>query len=77
MTEDTKGERPYLTTAQAVQRSGLTKSYLTYLLRQKKLEGFRYPSTREWFIYVDSLETFLATPRKSGPKGPRSPRQAT
>jgi hypothetical protein len=33
------------------------------------IDGFQLG--REWFIYTDSLEKFLATPRKSGPKGPR------
>jgi excisionase family DNA binding protein len=61
--------RPYLTVAQAVERTGWTRSYLAYLMRRGKLEGFRV--AREWLIYVDSLESFLASPRKPGPKGPR------
>ena len=61
--------RPYLTTPQAAVRSGLTSSYMTYLLRKNKLEGFRL--AREWFIYTDSLDAFLEHPRKPGPKGPR------
>jgi excisionase family DNA binding protein len=60
--------RDYITTPEAAKRSGLSKVYLANLLRQGKLEGFRL--SREWFIYTDSLEKFLATPRKSGPKGP-------
>ena len=71
MTDRIEGDHPYMTTTQAMQRSGYTRSYLTYLLRNEKVRGFRYPSTREWFIYVDSLEAFLATPRRPGPKGPR------
>ncbi len=74
MTERIDKTRPYLTTAQAAQRSGFTRSYLTYLLRNNKIEGFRYPETREWFIYTDSLEAFLATTRKPGPKGPQTKR---
>jgi hypothetical protein len=42
--------------------------YLARLLREKTLDGFQL--ARDWFIYTDSLEQFLATPRKSGPKGP-------
>jgi excisionase family DNA binding protein len=60
--------RDYLTTPEAAERSGLTKVYLAFLLRKKTLEGFR--RGRDWFIYTDSLEKFLATPRKPGPKGP-------
>ena len=61
--------RKYMTTSEAEQLSGLRKNYLTLLLRNGTLEGFR-PS-RDWFIYTDSLESFLATTRKPGPKGPR------
>jgi tetratricopeptide (TPR) repeat protein len=45
--------------------------YLGLLLRKGTLEGFR--RGRDWFVYADSLEAFLASPRKSGPKGPRKP----
>ena len=73
MTENTHEGRPYLTTIEAEKVSGLRRNYLTLLLRNGTLEGFR-PS-RDWFIYIDSLEDFLATPRKSGPKGPRKTQQ--
>jgi excisionase family DNA binding protein len=62
-------DREYITTPQAAQRAGLSRVYLTQLLRKGTLQGFQL--AREWFIYTDSLEQFLATPRKSGPKGPR------
>ena len=61
--------REYLTTPQAEHFSGLTKNYLTKLLRKGILEGFQLG--RDWVIYKDSLERFLATTRKTGPKGPR------
>ena len=61
--------REYITTTQAAKRSGLSNIYLARLLREGKLEGFQL--AREWVVYTDSLENFLATPRKSGPKGPR------
>ena len=61
--------REYVRTAEAAKRSDLSMPYLTQLLRTHVLEGFQLG--REWFIYTDSLEKFLATPRKSGPKGPR------
>ena len=57
-----------VTTADAAEQSGLSTVYLASLLRKKTLKGFRL--SHDWFIYVDSLEEFLATPRKSGPKGP-------
>jgi len=69
MIESIDPNRKYITTPEAEQTSGLSRNYLAALLRQGKLDGFRL--AREWFIYTDSLEHFLATPRKSGPKGPR------
>jgi hypothetical protein len=64
--------REYITTSQAAKRAELSNIYLARLLREGKLEGFQL--AREWVVYVDSLEKFLATPRKSGPKGPRKKR---
>lgn len=61
-------DRECVTTSQAAEHSGLSKVYLARLLRGKTLEGFQL--ARDWFIYTDSLEYFLAKPRKSGPKGP-------
>jgi excisionase family DNA binding protein len=61
--------RNYLTTPEAAERSGLTRVYLALLLRRGTLEGFR--RGRDWFVYADSLEAFLAAPRKPGPRGPR------
>ncbi len=70
MSNKAKPDREYLTTLEAEHLSGLSRNYLALLLRRGILEGFR-PS-RDWFIYTDSLEKFLKTPRKSGPKGPRT-----
>ena len=72
MLKDADLNREYITTSEAAKRSRLSNIYLAQLLRQGKLEGFRV--AREWLIYVDSLDKFLATPRKSGPKGPRKKR---
>jgi excisionase family DNA binding protein len=62
-------DREHMTTAQAADRSDLSAIYLRQLLRQGKLEGFQLG--RDWYIYADSLETFLQRKRKPGPKGPR------
>lgn len=61
--------RDHIKTSEAAEFSHLSKSYLTQLLRDHVIDGFQLG--REWFIYTDSLEAFLKTPRKSGPKGPR------
>lgn len=73
MTDQFKTERAYLTTPEAARRSGLSKNYLATLCRQGKLEGFQL--ARDWLVYTDSLEAFLARPRKPGPKGPRKPEE--
>ncbi|HYT36322.1 MAG TPA: helix-turn-helix domain-containing protein [Ktedonobacteraceae bacterium] len=67
--------REHLTTPEAAERSGLTRTYLALLLRRGRVEGFRHG--RDWFVYTDSLEAFLASPRKSGPRGPRKPPSET
>jgi hypothetical protein len=66
--------REYITTSQAAKQSGFSSIYLARLLREGKLEGFQL--VREWIVYVDSLEKYLATTHKPGPKGPRTKRQA-
>lgn len=72
MLKNTETNRECLTTAQAVEQAGLSKTYLASLLRKGTLEGFQL--SRDWFIYADSLESFLKAPRKSGPKGPMKKR---
>ncbi len=65
MTNTTREGRQYVTTKEAEHISGLRRNYLTLLLREGKLEGFR--PARDWFIYTDSLKRFLASDRKPGP----------
>ena len=60
-----------LSTTEASQASGLSINHITHLLRQGQLEGRRFGS-RAWIVYADSLEHYVATPRKPGPKGPHS-----
>lgn len=60
--------REYITTPEAAKRSGLSRIYVARLLREGALEGFQL--SRDWFVYTDSLEKYLATPHKPGPKGP-------
>ncbi len=58
--------RDCLPTPQAAKRANLSRLHIARLLRDNKLEGFQLG--REWFVYVDSLERYLASPRKTGPK---------
>jgi hypothetical protein len=62
--------RRELSTEEASRLSGLSLNQITHLLRQGKLDGRRF-GRRIWIVYADSLEHYLATPHKSGPKGPR------
>ena len=69
MLDKAEKEREFVTTPQAASTSGLSANYIATLLRRGKLEGFQLG--RDRFVYVDSLETYLKTNRKPGPKGPR------
>ncbi len=74
MLKDIDTSREYLSAPEAAKRSGLSRVYIAQLLRKGSLEGFRLG--REGFIYSDSLDQFLATKRKPGPKpGPKGPRK--
>jgi excisionase family DNA binding protein len=64
-------QRELITTVEAERRTKLTRNYITLLLREKKLEGYR-PS-RDWLVYADSLEEFVKTDRKRGPKPRKTP----
>ncbi len=68
MLRDVDLNREHIATPEASKRSDLSKNHLARLLRTGVLEGFQFG--RDWFVYTDSLEKYLATPRKSGPKGP-------
>jgi excisionase family DNA binding protein len=69
MTTEPDEKREYITTPQASELANLSANYIATLLRKKKLEGFQLG--RDWFVYTDSLNQFLQTTRKPGPKGPR------
>lgn len=69
MTTEHDEKREYITTPQASELANLSANYIATLLRKEKLEGFQLG--RDWFVYTDSLNRFLQTTRKPGPKGPR------
>jgi excisionase family DNA binding protein len=68
MLKDVDTNRECIPTPEASRRSGLSKSHLTRLLKSGALEGFQLG--RDWLVYTDSLEKYMATPHKPGPKGP-------
>ncbi len=62
-------EREYIPTPEASRRSGLSKVHIVRLLKTPgALEGFQLG--RDWFVYTDSLEKYMTSPHKPGPKGP-------
>ena len=60
--------RNYIPTPEASEQSGLSKVHIVRLLKSGAMDGFQMG--RDWFVYTDSLEMYLATPHKPGPKGP-------
>jgi excisionase family DNA binding protein len=62
--------RVLLSTTEAMETSGFSREHIQRLLRNKKVEGVK--PGHDWFVYEDSLKTFLAQPRKTGPK-PKQP----
>jgi excisionase family DNA binding protein len=62
-------DRVLLSTAEASTFAHLGREYIQRLLRQGRLEGVKLG--HDWLVYEDSLQSFLAQPRKTGPKGPR------
>lgn len=68
MPQSVESNRTFLSTSEACQKTGFSPTYIQRLLRNKDLEGFKAGSS--WFVYEDSLSTFIAKERKRGPKGP-------
>jgi excisionase family DNA binding protein len=56
----------FLTTDEAAKLSGLTVGYITRLLRGSKLQGRQI--RRVWFVEKASLDRYMASNRKPGPK---------
>lgn len=66
--------RNFLSTQEAHDKTGLSLRYLQQLLQEERLEGFKVGPV--WFVYTDSLNSFMAQPRKRGPKGPHKKKLA-
>lgn len=68
-----QGNRILLSTGEASAISGLSREYISHLLRQKRIEGAKVGG-HDWLVYEDSLRAFLAQPRSPGRTGPRKKR---
>lgn len=62
----------FVTTDEAARRAGLNQRYITQLAKAGKLSGRKIGAS--WIIYEESLQAFIASQRKPGPKGPIGPR---
>lgn len=69
MPQRISSDRVLLSTAEASVISGVGVEHIQRLLRTGRLEGIK--PGHDWFVYEDSLRTYLAQPRKPGPKGSR------
>jgi excisionase family DNA binding protein len=58
------GDRVLLSTAEACEAAEVSLTYIQRLLRDERVEGIKMG--RDWFVYEDSLKTFMTQPRKRG-----------
>lgn len=70
MVQRISGDRVLINTHEASTISGMSREYIQRLARKGRIEGLK--TGHDWLVYEDSLKTFLAIPRKTGPKGPRT-----
>ena len=68
--------RVLLPSTEARKIAGFSRQHLQRLLRDKRIDGIKL--AHDWLVYEDSLQAFLAQPRKPGPKGPhkKSPKDS-
>lgn len=67
--------RRLLSTTEAQERSGLSRDHLGLMVRRSQLEAVKIGNY--WLIYEESLEHYLASPRKPGPKPKTSTDQSS
>jgi excisionase family DNA binding protein len=58
--------RTLLSTIEAHERSGLSQDHIGLLVRRGAIEATKVGNY--WLIYEDSLQRYLESPRKPGPK---------
>ncbi len=68
MSQRISSNRVLLPTTEACKITGFSSTYIQRLLRNERLEGVKLGPV--WLVYEDSLNAFMAQPRKRGPKGP-------
>jgi len=63
----------YITSKVASELADFHHDYITLLASQGKIKAFKFG--REWMIYKPSLEAYLASNRKPGPKPKKKKRR--
>ena len=63
----------FVSTREAAERSGLSDSQICRLLRRRTVEGVKFGYT--WAVYWPSLDAYLASDPKPGPKPRMKARQ--
>jgi excisionase family DNA binding protein len=62
----------YITAKEASERAGLHYAHITLLATRGKIRAFKFGHA--WLIDKASLEAYLASDRRPGPKPPPSPK---
>jgi excisionase family DNA binding protein len=73
MPEQIDTSRVVLSTAEASKIARVDPTYIQRLLRQERIEGVRVGTV--WLVYEDSLNAFMAQPRRRGPKSRKKSEQ--
>jgi excisionase family DNA binding protein len=71
MSQRFSSERVLMPTTEACKIADFSRQHIHRLLRSGSIEGIKLG--HDWLVYEDSLEAYLALPRKRGPKGPHKP----
>lgn len=58
--------RKLLSTSEAHNRSGLSRDHIGLMIRRGQISAMKVGNY--WFIYEESLNSYLDSPRKPGPK---------
>ena len=61
-----ESNRAVLSVSEASALSGFTRSHVNYLISQGYIDAVKVGSV--WLVYEDSLQRYMAAPRKPGPK---------
>lgn len=70
MSSQTSEFANFISSTEAAQTYGVSSTYITKLARSGVIQALKIG--RNWIIEKNSLLSYLNTPHKRGPKGPRN-----